>query len=366
MQSDRFRSLLTSKGPYASVYFDDSHDSADAAAQNELRWRALREQLEERDADAAVIEHLERVIIDSPPPVGRSGRVLVASADGVLLDEHVDYPPAVMEARFSSLPYVLPVVRHGRDAGSYLVVAVDHSGGDIRVVEPGHISTETVDGGGHPVHHAAGAENPGYKDPQRRSDEAGRKNLRAVADGLTELVDSRSPEVIFVVGEVQSRAGLIPELPDRSSELAVELGVGARGSGIDDGDLRHAIDQEFMRRRVAVIDDAAQRFQSGRGHDPAMATDGLDGVCAALRAGAVETLIVGDIGDTPVLAGDDLTTVAPNPNVLSELGTAPTQTLRADEALPMAALLTGATVVSTDERISPADGVAAILRYPLP
>lgn len=67
-----------------------------------------------------------------------------------------------------------------------------------------------------------------------------------------------------------------------------------------------------------------------------------------------------------MVAGDDLATVAPNPNVLSELGTAPTQTLRADEALPMAAVATGANLIRTDERIEPADGVAAVLRYALP
>jgi hypothetical protein len=96
-----------------------------------------------------------------------------------------------------------------------------------------------------------------------------------------------------------------------------------------------------------------------------LATEGLAGVTAALRAGAVETLIIGDIGNATVVAGDDLATVAPNENVLSELGAAPTQVLRADEALPMLAVSTGASLVRTDERIAPADGVGALLRYPL-
>lgn len=34
MHSERFRPLLTGAGPYASVYFDDSHDTADATAQS--------------------------------------------------------------------------------------------------------------------------------------------------------------------------------------------------------------------------------------------------------------------------------------------------------------------------------------------
>ena len=59
----------------------------------------------------------------------------------------------------------------------------------------------------------------------------------------------------------------------------------------------------------------------------------------------------------PLVAGDDLVTVAPNENVLSELGMAPTQTLPAGEALPMLAVSTGAALVGTDERIAPRDGV---------
>ncbi len=96
-----------------------------------------------------------------------------------------------------------------------------------------------------------------------------------------------------------------------------------------------------------------------------LTTEGLGGVTAALRASAVETLIIGDIGDATVVAGDDLATVAPNENVLSELGTSSTQLLRADEALPMLAVSSGAALVRTDERIAPADGVAAVLRYAL-
>ncbi len=56
--------------------------------------------------------------------------------------------------------------------------------------------------------------------------------------------------------------------------------------------------------------------------------------------------------------------MAPNANVLSEQGAAPAKTLRADEALPMFAVSVGAALVRTDERIAPAGGVAAVLRYP--
>jgi Bacterial archaeo-eukaryotic release factor family 2 len=364
MQPERFRPLLTSHGPFGSVYFEDSHNTEDADTQIELTWRALREQLEQQGADPALTDSIGQAIVDSHPAVGRSGRAVVASADGVLVNEHLIRPTGP-QVRVSPLPYIVPVVEHGDEHPTYVVAAVDHAGADFTLYRSGGVASDHVEGEGYPVHKASSAESSGYGDPQRTSDEARHKNIREVADRLTSITDDASPDVIFVVGEVQSRSDLVKELPERVASRVVQLSVGARHSGFDDEQLRHEIDQEFQRRRVAAIDEAAQQFQAGLGHEPRMATEGLDGVCAALRAGAVETLIIGDVGDATVVAGDDLATVAPNPNVLSELGTAPTQVLRADEALPMLAVSTGATLVRTDERIAPADGIGAVLRYSL-
>lgn len=47
----------------------------------------------------------------------------------------------------------------------------------------------------------------------------------------------------------------------------------------------------------------------------------------------------------------------------SELGAAQTSTVRADEALPFAAVGIDADLICVDERLTPRDGVAAILRY---
>jgi hypothetical protein len=77
----------------------------------------------------------------------------------------------------------------------------------------------------------------------------------------------------------------------------------------------------------------------------------------------VDTLIVGELGEETVVADEELTTLAPNADVLSEQGAAAARTLRADEALPMFAVSVGASLVRTDERITPADGVGAVLRY---
>ncbi|OBI18228.1 hypothetical protein [Mycobacterium sp. E2497] len=363
MDSERFRKLLDSPGPFASVYFDDSHDTHDAEAQLELKWRALKEELDRQVAGAAVIDDIGRAVLGLRPPIGRSGRGVVAGSQGVLLNEHLTRPTAETVVRVSELPFVLPIVELGFDHPDYLLVVADHTGADITAHVNGTLRTETVDGGGYPVHKAAGAETAGYGDPQLRTDEAARKNVRAVADRVGELVDDKSIEMIFVVGEVRSRSDLLSALPDRLRERAIQLQVGARHSGHDDEEVRRAIEAAFVSRRLRVIDDAADRFTAEVGRQSGLAAEGLGAVCSALRQGAVDTLIIGDVGDATVVADADLTTVAPNANVLSEQGAAADKTLRADEALPLFAIAVGASLVRTDERIAPADGTGALLRY---
>lgn len=363
MQSERFRKLLDAPGPFASVYFDDSHDTPDAETQLDLRWRAVREQLEERGADESVIAEMERAVMELRPPIGRSGRAMVAGAAGVLVNEHLQRPTAETVVRVSELPYVVPVVELGFEHPDYLLAVVDHAGADITTHLAGALHTEAVDGGGHPVHKAAGAETPGYKDPQLRTDEAARKNMRAVADRIGELVDGKGLEVVFVVGEVRSRSDLIATLPERLRDKAIQLHVGARHSGHDDEEVRDAIETEFAKRRLNVLEDAAERFAAEIGRQSGLAAEGLGPVCSALRQGAVETLVIGDVGAATVVADDPMTTVAPNENVLSEQGAAPAKIFRADEALPMFAVSIGASLVRTDERLAPADGVGAVLRY---
>ncbi|OBI86710.1 hypothetical protein [Mycobacterium sp. 1245805.9] len=363
MESERFRKLLDAPGPFASVYFEDSHDTHDAEAQLDLKWRAAREELEQKGAAQAVIDEIEAAVRDLRPPIGRSGRAVIASADGVVLNEHLARPTAATVVRVSELPYLVPILELSFDHPDYVLVVVDHSGADITTQMGGTLHSETVDGGGHPVHKAAGAETAGYGDPQLRTEEAARKNIRAVADRVGELVDDKGIDVIFVVGEVRSRSELLAALPERLRKRAVGLEVGARHSGHDFGEIEHAIEEEFVKRQLRTIDAAAQRFSAEIGRESGLAAEGLGPVCSALRQGAVETLIIGEIGDATVVADKDLTTIAPDENVLSEQGAAPDKTLRADEALPMFAVSVGASLVRTDERIAPADGVGAVLRY---
>jgi peptide chain release factor subunit 1 len=77
----------------------------------------------------------------------------------------------------------------------------------------------------------------------------------------------------------------------------VELQVGARHSGHGFEEVQGAIEAELLKRRLAVIDDAAQRFAAEVGRQSGLAAEGLGPVCSGLRQGAVDTLIIGDIGE---------------------------------------------------------------------
>lgn len=322
MQSDRFRGLIDAQGPFVSVYFDDSHDSGDAVAALDARLRDIRKHLEEQSVGADVIEAIETAA-RAKHPVGRSGRGLIASGNQIVLDEHLIRPPAATVLRVSPLPYLVPVVEHGALHTTYLMVAVDSTGADISLGS----ATQTVKSDDH-----AG--------PQGKA-EAVRKNIREVADRVTHLADEHGPDIVFITGEVSARAELQAELPERVAAKAVQLQGGGRTAGTDEAEVHHEMGQEFLKRRLATIDDADQRFKAALG--TGLAVEGLTGVTIALRDGSVDTLIIGDLGDATVVDHGGVR--------------------RADEVLPLLAVATSAALVRTDERINPRDGVAAVLRY---
>jgi hypothetical protein len=355
--------LVGAQGPFASIYFDDSHDTHDAATQLEVKWQDLRRELEQQGADATLVSLLEQAVAETRPPIGGlSGRGLIAGAHGVLVNEPLGVAPGTAVVRVSDLPYVVPLIQYGRASTEFMVVAVDHVGADFTFHNGNTVRSETVDAGGYPVHKSAGADIHGWGDSQHRVEEAIRKNIRAVADHLTHEFDRRDMEAVFVVGQDRARAELLSFLPERVKTCVVAPHVGARHTGIDDV-VSAAIAAEFDDRQQRATGEIAKRFRAELGRRSGIAVEGLAGVCAALREGAVATLIIGDLANRTVVAGDGPTMIAADADDLSAYGVAPTRILRADEAIPLAAMTDGAALVHTDEQLDMPDGVGALLRY---
>lgn len=361
MKSDRFRMLAKAQGPFASVYFDDSHDTPDARSRLELQWNHLETKLTRHGAQASLVRRIRRAYDGVPSAVGRRGMAIVAG-DDVMVTQRLDHVPEYMTVRVAEWPYLIPIVEYSASPATYLVAIVDHVGADIAVHHAGQVHTESVEGGEYPIRKASGAEAPGYGDSQPRAEEAARRNIRTVVERVTTLVDEFYPEAVFVVGEVRSRNDFVTASPKRVAERAVQANIGAR-HGVDNAVLNEFVTQYFEMDHAESDDAVLQRFQAELVRASGLATEGIPGVCAALRDGAVETLLIGNLGDATVLVGDCRSIVAPNADVLSELGSKSATTVRADEALPLAAIAIDADLVAVGNSATPRDGIGAVLRY---
>jgi hypothetical protein len=363
MRSERFRRLVEAEGPFASVYFDDSHDTREAVERLEAEWRDIRQRVEDLGAGGEVIGTLEEAVLHHRPAVGRRGRAVIATSDQVLVNEQLITPPPATVVRLSEYPYIVPLIDLQMQRPTYVFAAVDHIGADITLYQGSTVSSTRIEGAGYPVHKPVSAGWNGYGDFQHTTEEAKRMNCRAVANELTRLFDKADPEVVFVCGEVRSRTDVVAELPERVSQRVSQLHAGTRRSGIDSDEVRHLTTAEFARRRGIEMTDIADRFEAEIGRGSGLAAEGLAAVCAALRDGDVDTLIVGELGDATVVTGKALTTIAPDADALSELGEPMQRVARADEALPFTAIAVDASLVRADHRIAPADGAGALLRY---
>ncbi|CQD12135.1 hypothetical protein BN1232_02302 [Mycobacterium lentiflavum] len=363
MRSERLRGLVKAEGPFASVYFDDSHDTAGAVEQLDAKWHEIRKHLENMGAGTELIATLGDAVRNHRPAVGRRGRALIATSDHVLIDEPLSSPPPSTVVRFSDYPYLLPLIEGEMRRPVYVFATVHHTGADISLYDGTTVTSTRVDGAGYPVHKPATAGWNGYGDFQHRTDEAVRMNCRAIAEQLTRLVDEANAEVVFVSGPVPARADLLAELPERVAERVAQLHGGAQQGRADVAEIDEAISAEFARRHGLEMTAIAGRFEAELGRGSGLAAQGLAAVCTALRDGDIDTLIVGELADAVVVTGQALTTVAPDADALSDLGEPVERIARADEALPFSALAVGASVVRADNRIAPADGVAALLRY---
>ncbi len=138
MRSERLRWLVKAEGPFASVYFDDSHDTADAIEQLEAKWRDIRKHLEHQGADGHVIGKLEEAVLHHRPAVGRRGRAVIATSEQVLVNEHLISPPPATVVRLSDYPYIVPLIDMEMQRPTYVFAAVDHGGADITLYQGEH------------------------------------------------------------------------------------------------------------------------------------------------------------------------------------------------------------------------------------
>ncbi|WP_216213214.1 Rv2629 family ribosome hibernation factor [Amycolatopsis aidingensis] len=367
MQTTRLRELLTADGPYDSVYFEDSHDTEDAAKRLELTWRDLRANLAEQGASVPTLDAMAEAVQRGSPPVGRSGRALIAANGEVLLDRHLPTPPAGTVSRHSDLPYLLPLVEYGEPAPVHVIAVVDSTGADLTAFDAdGNVlSSETTQGQEHPVHvvtHAGEIR----RHMEERVEETVKQNLQLVAEDLSKLAQRVGAELVVLAGEVQGRSALHDELPEQTRRLAVEVSSGSRAEGVADSELRKHVHELLEHARQDRLDDTVQRFNAESGRAGGLSVQGLQATTTALREANVATLLVSPAAQdsaATVFAGSGPEQVALQAEELTAIGAEEPVRRRADEAIAAAAIATGAGIVHTGDRLELMDGFGAVLRH---
>ncbi len=332
MQARTLRTLIGAAGPFASIYFDDSRTTDDGANLAELRRRTILESLAIQGADQALIDRIEEQFAHETPPEGERGRAVIATADGIMVDAILVKPPVLDIVRIDVLPYLLPLVELGDDGAPCVVAFVDKLGADFVVLDASGTEARRES--------VYERQEPGRKplDTEFVRDEMLRQNLNDIGTTLRRLNDEFQPELVVLVGDLESRASVASMMSDRALERTVALEGVSRSAGSAGDEVLESARQLLAERRRLYVDGILERFEAEDDSASGRAVRGAQSVGTALGQGKVEILLV-----EPMTAG-------------IYVGGVP-----ADELLPYRALETGAEIVCPPAQLSE-DGFAALLR----
>jgi peptide subunit release factor 1 (eRF1) len=368
-----------SEGPYATVYLQRRHVGEDAAHQVELRWQSLAQRLTHEGADSATVKALGEALLPRRPGAVSAGQALVAAQGRVLLDRPLrQETPATVpgltddEAGWAPLPHLLPLLGYEQQPAPHLVVVADRVGADIHVLADGEDQVTMVDGDTEQIQKVQ-AGGWSHRRFQQRAENQWEHNASLVATTTGKLATRHRVKLVMLAGDVRARAAIYERLPVSVRAMAVETEYGGRAAGAAEGPLWQEASRRAAELSLREHSTAVERFVADRGESERTA-EGLEQVIAALRTGAVDTLLL-DPGvhldpataQPHVWVGAGSTQLSLTKTELERLGVEEYAADRPDAALIRAAVATGARLElcrDTDPHL--ADGVAAVLRYPVP
>jgi hypothetical protein len=337
------RPVYEHDGPFATVYLEGRAPGADADEQLRLRWRALRERLESEGAAAGALDAIEVELgRHAAGEEHANGRVLVANDSGVRLDEPWDAAlGSGDDAHWAVLPELGAYAREAARSVRQLVVICDAQGAQVRqeVVaeqhEPREVASAEVSGSGTEGVHKPRGGALSHNQIQRRADETVQRNAKDVVEHVRKTAAGFRPRVIVLAGEVQARTAVRQQLTDDNAELVTETDRGGRDEHASGEALNDELLQIASEQSTLSAQRYAEQLKAGLAHD--LAVQGSEHVAQAAETGAVETLLF-EHGE-PAYREAFLLQVCTGTS--SRLG-----------------LVAGGTALL--------DGVAAILRFPLP
>ncbi|HEX6077011.1 MAG TPA: Vms1/Ankzf1 family peptidyl-tRNA hydrolase [Micromonosporaceae bacterium] len=370
------------EGPYVTAYLQRYHVGEDAAQQVHLRWHVLAQRLRRSGADEATVAALERAVLpERPGSVEAQGRVLVGADGEVLLDRPLRPLPRIAvsvvlsgdQATWAPLPRLLALLVHEQVSPPHLVVIADRVGADIHVMTDGTDRITAVEGEDHPLRKVQ-AGGWSHRRFQQRAENQWEHNANLVATTVSRLATRHRAKLVLLAGDVRARAAISDHLPTGLRRMVVETEHGSRAPGAAETPLRDEAARLASDLGAREHSEVTERFLTDRG-DPDRTAEGLEQVIEAVRVHAVSTLLLDPAGYLdPSLPRRDLwvgleegTQLALSKTELEKLGVEEYAADRADSALIRACVTTNADLEllgGGDPVVS--DGVAAVLRYPLP
>ncbi|PRY33743.1 hypothetical protein [Umezawaea tangerina] len=332
MDTGDLRGLVHGAGPCVSLYFD-------ASSLVDLRWRAMRDQLEAQSAPEETLDALTSAVLSGELPPGSTGRALIARGAEIVLDRYLPLPPNGCTARLSPLPYLLPLVDLAEPLVPHVVVRLDHLGADLR----------GIDHAGRPV---AVATVGGRLPPSGQHLRAA--ELADIAEEAVRMVTRLNAPLLVLAGPLHSRRALRNALAPAHQHIVVEVDADPRPGDIRlDNVVQHLASRGNHDERRAVVD----RFRDESSRLTGNAVHGMRSVLAALNSGAVATLLLSEplVGERALWADPTLTQISLSPHhgLLRH---------RADEVLPNAAVATRADIILVGDRLRLHEDVGALLR----
>ncbi|HEX6340051.1 hypothetical protein [Umezawaea sp.] len=332
MDTGDLRGLVHGSGPFTSVYYD-------ASSLVDLRWRAMRDQLEAQSATDQTLAVLAEAVLTTPTPQGLAGRALIIADDGIVLDRYLPLPPNGYTARLSPLPYLLPLVDLAEPMVPHVIVHLDHLGADLRGVDHSGRSVAVATVGG-------------------RIPPTGERLRAAELSDITEeairLVTWLHAPLLILAGPLRARRTLRNALPAGHNHIIVEVEATPRSGNTNlDNVVHHLASRRNHDQHRTIVD----RFRDESSRLTGTAVHGLRAVSAALSAGAVDTLLLSD-----TVVGERTLWVDPAGNQISATPHTGLIKQRADEVLPHAAVATHADIVLVGDRLNLHEDVGALLR----
>ncbi|MER7541054.1 hypothetical protein ABTX77_40860 [Streptomyces sp. NPDC097704] len=381
MDLDFLKPLLERPGPWASVFVETRRDTEDAAQMQKLRDRAVARQLVEEGADPATVGAVAERLRTEPASGAPPGRALFATAGEIVLDLPLTTAPPAVEATWSSLPHIAPLLYLRSDQPACHVALIDRTGADLETRGPlggtedaGRTEGKQWQGRGH---RSIPADRYEWH-YNNKLENAWEETAGIIAAELVRRCPQDAGTLLVLAGDARERKAVRDRLPQQLRSSAVEVEHGSRAPGASTEALDREIEGACARYARERVRSALDDFRRGRGRPgehrpgpmdgaPGPAAEGVPAVVEAVREHRVATLLLGhDAAEAgrPVWVGPSAYDIAVGRTEARNWGIGRPTEARADDALLRACVAADSEVlVVPEEATGPAGGLGAVLRW---